>query len=161
MNSRSLLVLVVILGTTGCASVPRDAPHFARAPAAPDGYATVYLYRLGAFPKLRRPTVSLDGTRVYDPPERALTWVYVRAGAHSVYIHWSWDTGSPDLSLPQRFSSGQSYYIRISGSVALVPTPMFLGSRSDSIAQFIPPAEAETEMANCCRFLQPYVKQID
>jgi hypothetical protein len=152
-------------GLGGCASLPANAPGFVQATDAPDGYATVYFYRIGAYPKLRRPTVFVDEAVVYDPPERALTWVYVRSGNHQLRVHWTWDSGPPDVSFPQAFVSGQSYYLRISGSYDLHITPgIKWATATGHFGTFfypIPREEAENELKTCCQFVEPKVRRID
>jgi hypothetical protein len=156
--------LAFILCMEGCASLPAGAPHFVSAPNAPEGYATVYIYRLGAYPKLRRPSVFIGDVIIFDPPERALTWVYVRSGDRNIRVHWTWDAGSPDLSFSQEFDAGHSYFIKLSGSFSLRITPNLNSATANgalgTFARVVPQAEAQNELETCCKFMAPKVQRI-
>jgi len=141
----------------GCASTPGDAPPFSRAPAAPTGYATVYVYRVHAPPRLRTPDVVIAGTKVSEPPELTYTWLHVRAGDPSIAVHWSWDTGWPDVQIPMRLEAGNSYYFKISGSFDTPnATTHILGS---SIRQ-VPASDAQAELAVCCKYVAPLLQRL-
>jgi hypothetical protein len=63
--------LAAVIMLTGCATAPADAPRFSPAPPAPEGYATVYVYRLGAPPYTRDIKLSIAGKKFIDAPEQA------------------------------------------------------------------------------------------
>lgn len=143
--------IAAILVLAGCAIVPSNAPTYARAADPPQGETNVYIYRIGAFPILRTPTILIDGKRIFDPPEKSYTVVALPPGPHEFKVDWAWDTGWPDLTLPMSVDT-QPLYIKISGSF----TPK--GARvyeAGSYAQRVAPAAAEAEMAQCCRYLAP------
>lgn len=132
------------------------------APPAPSGFGTVYFYRLGAFPKLRTPAVSIDAIKVYDPPEEAYTWVYVKEGARDFRVEWAWDTKWPKVEFNDWIIAGQSYFYKISGSfenkgvTGYNEVTHVLGSST----QRIPYERALTELQGCCRYLPPDVHEI-
>jgi hypothetical protein len=155
----AVALLSISLFCAGCVSAP-TGQQFAGAPAAPEGYATVYLYRLGAIPKLRRPTVFLDDVTVYEPREGEVTWVYVRTGAHTIRVHWARSVGLPDSLLKHDFVAGKSYYSKISGSMAIHPliTGGFVGS-TDSVIQL---TDAATDnLTICCNYIAPARQRIE
>jgi hypothetical protein len=137
---------------TACASVSSRAPAYARAPNPPASSANVYVYRIGAYPTLRTPTIKIDGARIFDPPEKAYTVVTLEEGEHQFIVNWAWDTGWPDLEFPLQVRAGTPMYVKISGS--------FDASSSDanvmgSLAQLVPEAAAEAELRACCRYMAP------
>ena len=156
---RTPLVLSISLVCAGCASAP-TTQRPAAAPTAPEGYATVYLYRLGAIPKLRRPTVSLDDTTICEPRERELTWVYVPAGAHTIRVHWAPSVGLPDSLLAHDFAAGKSYYAKISGSLAIQPliSGGFVASTDSVVQVTTTPAD---DLALCCAYIPPARQRLD
>jgi hypothetical protein len=80
-----LLYLLAVALLTGCATdpmemakyLPADAPSYTRAPAPPKGHALLYIYRVGAYPRLRMPDVLVGGNRVWEPPELGYTWIHI------------------------------------------------------------------------------------
>ena len=135
-----------------CASVPANAPKYARAASPRAGYANVYVYRIGAYPILRTPTISIDDKTVFDPAEGSYTVVSVPVGRHQFKVDWAWDTGWPDLVFPIVVSS-EPLYIKISGSF----TPTGLQFEAGSYAHGVEPAAAEAELVQCCRYVSPNI----
>jgi len=157
MRLRSPVLLLVPAAFLGaCASVPNDAASYSEAPVAPDGYATVYFYRVGAYPTLRKPDVLVSGVRVYEPPELSYTWVHLKAGDRTFRIEWAWDTKWPPVEFIQTIAAGESYYIKISGSFESKGFTHVLGSS----ARLVPPREAEAELATCCKYIKAEVQRL-
>ena len=148
---RIALTLVLSLSICACATVPGNAPHYRRAASPGPGLANVYIYRIGAYPTLRTPKVTIDGSRIFDPPEKSYTVVPLAWGLHEMKIDWAWDTGWPDLEFPISVVAGQSLYIKISGSFRRTG----LAYQAGSYSREVPQATAEYELANCCRFIAP------
>ena len=144
------ILTAALISLTGCASLPSDAPSYSSAPIAPDGYATVYIYRVGAKPNQRKPSVLIGSQKVFEPPELAYTWVYARAVEQPFRIEWAWDTGWPPLAFTMALTTGQSYYLKISGSFENKGTVWRLGSN----ARWVPRGEAERELTECCKFVR-------
>lgn len=150
------LSFVLLAALSGCASLPSNAPGYASAPSAPEGYATVYLYRVGAYPTRRKPDVFVAGVKVFEPPELAYTWAYVKAGEQPFRVEWARDTKWPPLSFSRPLVAGQSYYLKISGSFENRGLTHVLGSN----ARFVPRGEAESELVGCCKFIKPDAQHI-
>ena len=151
------LVLAALLA--GCASVPDDAPRFSPAPPAPEGYATLYLYRYGAPPFTQAIKLLIAGGNVLEVPERAYTWVHVKAGTHNVEAQWPrpW----PSTSTTRTFEAGQPYYIRLIGRVG-GETPSFFSSgiKLTSLILSVEPAVGTAELVACCKYLKPAAERI-
>jgi hypothetical protein len=160
----SLVPVALAIGLFGCTSLPAGKPRFVLAPDAPQGYATVYFYRVGAFPKLRKPSISVGDVPVIDLPERATTWVYVKSGDRNISVHWAWDTGAPNLAFSQSFDAGQSYFIKIFGSFKMHITPGAFYAVADTgigtFARSVSKAEAIGELEACCVFKAPSARVI-
>lgn len=141
---------------SGCASVPSGAPPYARAPEPPSGNTNVYIYRLGAYPTLRTPSIVVDGKKVFDPPEKAYTVITLEPGAHKFVVNWSWDTGWPDLEFPFEVRSGTPLYIKISGSFDYKGSD-YRGRiyEAGSLAHAVSMSQAEAELTVCCRYIPP------
>lgn len=144
-----LLSMLLLLGA--CATVPANAPSYARAPDAPAGLSNVYIYRIGAYPTLRAPKVTIDGRFIISPAEKAYTAVALPPGPHVVEVNWAWDTGWPDLKFTIDVEAGQPLYIKISGSFENRGLSYLAGSSAFRVAQ----EAAEPEMRACCRYVAP------
>jgi hypothetical protein len=161
MTLRITLAISIAM-LSGCASIPSNAPAFSLAPVAPDGYATVYFYRVGAFPTLRKPTVTIDKVEVYEPPEKAYTWVYVKAAERNFLTEWAWDTKWPPIEFKQNLVAGVSYFYKISGSFEDKGTTGYrtrtyiLGSSTQRVLK----DSALAELALCCRYIKASVTEI-
>jgi hypothetical protein len=148
---RIALTLILSFSICACATVPSNAPNYRRAANPGPGLANVYIYRIGAYPTLRTPKVTIDGSRIFDPPEKSYTVVTLPGGLHEMKIDWAWDTGWPDLDFPISVVAGQSLYIKISGSFRGTGR----GFQAGSYAKEVPQATADYELANCCRLIAP------
>lgn len=158
-----ILLFVSATLLAGCASLPNDAPPYSQAPAAPEGYATIYFYRVGAYPTLRKPDVLVSGRRVYEPPELAYTWIHVKAGDRQIRVEWASDTRWPAVDFKQTIAGGASYYIKISGSfenkgvTSYNTVTHILGSS----ARLVPTNQAEAELAICCKYVKAEFQLLD
>ena len=146
------LPVSILVFLTACAGVSSRAPAYARAPSPPASSANIYIYRIGAYPTLRTPTIKIDGARIFDPPEKAYTVVTLEEGEHKFVVNWAWDTGWPDLEFPLQVRAGTPMFVKISGS--------FDTNQSDanvmgSLAELVPEAAAEAELRVCCRYIAP------
>ena len=170
MNPLERILLSVLLAlTAGCASAPEHAPKFVPAPQAPDGYATLYIYRFSTPPYTYGIKVSLAGKPFAEVLENGYAWVHLKAGTHTLYAKWPDTMGLirkkqwPDATATQEFEPGKSYYFRVVGDVSLSPGGLLFGSstitrtgivrRSDSVGI--------AELTACCRQLQSDPERID
>ena len=157
MRSHFVVVLPAsALFLSACASLPDAAPPYSPAPAASDGYATVYFYRVGAYPSLRRPDILISGVPIYEPPELAYTWVHVKAGLHTFKAQWAWDTRWPTVEFKQDLIAGASYYYKLSGSFESTGMKFILGSS----LQPIDSVRAIYELTKCCKYIPPKVQHV-
>lgn len=144
-----LLSMLLLLGA--CATVPANAPAYSRAPDPAAGLSNVYIYRIGAYPTMRAPMISIDGRRVISPAERAYTVVALAPGLHQVEVNWAWDTGWPDLNFPIEVEADTPLYLKVSGSIEPTGGGFLAGSSTEKVPQ----AVAEPEMIACCRYVRP------
>lgn len=145
------ILLAMALALSACATVPANAPTYSRAPEPQAGTTNVYIYRIGAYPTLRAPKVSIDGRFVISPAEKAYTAVALAPGPHVVEVNWAWDTGWPDLKFTIDVEAGKPLYIKISGSFQNHGSSFTAGSS----AYDVPQETAEPEMRACCRYVKP------
>lgn len=150
---RLIYLMAMALSLSACATIPADAPSYSRAVDASPGYENVYIYRIGAYPTLRTPTVAIDGIKVFDPPEKGYTVVSLAKGTHELTVKWSWDTGWPNLTFPFNVTAAAPLYIKISGSFETVGVGQF---KAGSLVQVIPHVLAESELTSCCRYIAPH-----
>jgi Protein of unknown function (DUF2846) len=157
------LLFISVAGLAACASLPTDAPPYSQAPTAPEGYATIYFYRVGAYPTLRKPDVLVSGKRVYEPPELAYTWIHAKAGERQIGVEWASDTKWPRVDVKQAIASGATYYIKISGSFENKGVTSYntITHILGSSARLVPTKEAEVELANCCKYVKPEFQRLD
>lgn len=163
MSIGSILGYVPLAFLVGCASLPSNAPPFTPALRAPDDYATVYFYRVGAYPKLRTPDVLIGGIKVYEPPELAYTWVYVKAGERKFRVQWARDTGWPPVEFARALTAGESYYIKISGSFEDKGLTSYntITHVLGSWAELIPARQAEAELSACCKYIKSQIARLE
>ncbi|WP_396432729.1 DUF2846 domain-containing protein [Limnohabitans sp.] len=160
----ALIALSVI---TGCATAPADAPKFSAAPAAPEGFATVYVFRLSAPPFSREIKLSIAGKPLFAATEQAYTWAYVRAGTHTVYAEWPTELfGSkqwPDASTTLALEAGKSYFVRALGDVGIVSGGFLSGGsivrRSGLIV--LPQETGQAQLIACCRYIKPVLSVVE
>jgi hypothetical protein len=160
------LLAFVVASAAGCATVPSTAPAYTPAPNAPEGYATVYVYRLGAPPYTQEIKVSLAGKAVLAAPEQGYTWVHVRAGTHTLLAEWPKNLGGggwPNATATQVFEPGKPYYLRLEGRVGSAPGGFFSGGGMllTSMVVSRTPAEGEAELKACCRYLPASTLRIE
>jgi hypothetical protein len=146
-NSLTLVCTSLLLGA--CASVPTTAPAYRREAPALGNLVNVYIYRVGAFPKLRTPTVYVDEKEVFDPPEQAYTAIRLSPGKHTVATKWGWDSGAPNLSFVIDVPQAPSYYLKLTGDFKA----QGLAFRTTSRARNIEEEVAEAELYNCCKYI--------
>ncbi|USH05159.1 DUF2846 domain-containing protein [Grimontia kaedaensis] len=152
---RKVLTITMLGILSGCTSIPKDAPPYRSAPIANDNSGTLYIYRVGAYPTLRTPSIFVDSNKIIDPPEKAYTWIYLSPGNHSVTVDWAWDTGWPDLSFEIPIEAGKEHFLKITGSFE----NLGLKYRAGSEALYMEKSIAEKELKECCRYIIPANKQ--
>jgi hypothetical protein len=161
------LSVLILIAPTGCAVAPASAPRFAAAPTAPDGYATVYVYRLGAPPYARDIKLSIAGKPIIDAPEQAYTWMFVRAGTHTLFAEWPRDFLGPkkwsDVTVTQAFEAGESYYFRVAGNVGAASGGLFSsgGMVFTSYLSRRPTDTGKAELTACCRYMLPASERLE
>lgn len=148
---KNVLAFMCLFFVFGCTSLPRNAPPYSPATLAKDDSGILYIYRLGAYPILRAPTILVNQEKIIKPPEKAYTWVYLSPGTHKMTIDWAWDTGWPDLELEVPIESGKEHFVKITGSFEALGLTHHMGTE----ALFIEKTVAEQELRDCCKYMQP------
>jgi hypothetical protein len=164
-----LALVVLLVLSTGCAVTPSHAPQFTPAQAPPEGYATVYAYRLGAPPYNGAIKVSIAGKPIADLLENGYAWAHIRAGTHTLYAKWP-DAIGPfakkqwaDVTTTHEFEAGKAYYFRIVGDIKLGAAGLLLGSSVLTQSGVLPqPANVGlAELTACCRRIQSENERIN
>jgi hypothetical protein len=157
-NPRSI-VLAVVIWVCGCATSTQGSPPFSAAPAPPEGFATVYIYRFGAPPFLQDIKLSLAGKPIQPLPEKGYTWVHVPAGTHTIVAEWPGKTlfggGWPDANRTHAIEPGKDYFFRLVGSVESSAGGFFSsGAITLRSAIFVRERDAGlAELKACCKYL--------
>lgn len=101
---------------------PSSAPEvgsktdFEKAPAPPEGYAVVYIYRPDSPPILRSPKIIVDGKETLKLSNKAYSWFYVRPGNHAVATEWGIFGGAQEKNISLTVENGKTYYLRAGGT---------------------------------------------
>lgn len=153
MLTKTLALASLLVALSGCAVVPADAPTYSRAPAAPEGYATVYFYRTNRDIRFRSPDLILDDVRIGELPYQSYTWMHVKAGDHVVQTKWAWDTGMPNLKFDYVLLAGESYYFHLDEKFQSSAAGWNqIRTRTRNAVAPTPRGDAETEILDCCKF---------
>jgi len=146
----AILLLALSALCAGCSTVPTQP--YSKAPPAPDGFGTIYIYRITAYPPTRSPDVSISDVKVAEPADKTYTWAYVKQGETRVSIEWGFDLGYTPANLKLNVAAGQSYFVKVAGSWQ----PGFGNTvEMNAWAETVSPATAEGELARCCSFVKP------
>lgn len=151
----------------GCASniPPRDAPTFTEAPAAPPGFATLYIFR----PYLSQnaagvwPVTSLNGRKVADVKVGSYTYIYIKPGVYKITSEKSQALTLLD-NVPGEFKVGGpgSYYLAFitsgrSSVVTVGTSPMTLAGPTDHGWRMLSMPDAMRFLPDM-RYLPPHVQ---
>jgi hypothetical protein len=164
---QSLLIATLAAFMAGCATTaPKDAPQFTPAPAAPPGYATVYVYRFGELPNGQDINVSLANKQLFSAREQGYTWAHVRAGTHTFIARWPKGIAGgawPDASSTQLFEEGQSYYFRLRGTMRVAGGGFFSSGGWVMITGIVRRTsdDGKAELLACCRYVRAETERID
>ena len=158
-----VFVISGMLLLAGCQTVSQDAPTFTDAPSPPEGYATVYLYRLNAPPYTGLIGYRFSGKEVLATPEKAYTWIHAKAGTHQIYAQWPPQPGWKSTSTTLTVEGGQSYFVRAEGRVGLLPAPgpQPFSATLTSTLTIMQPALGRAELLSCCRYMRSSIQVID
>lgn len=101
---------------------PSSAPEvgskseFEKAPAPPEEYAVVYIYRPDSPPILRSPKIIVDGKETLKLSNKSYSWFYVRAGNHTIATEWGIFGGAQEKNISLTVENGKTYYLRAGGT---------------------------------------------
>lgn len=166
----ALVCVAVVLG--GCESnIPaRDAPTFTAAPAAPEGYATLYIFRLyeSDYGQGVWPVLFLNDVKVSAVKAASFTYVYALPGEYKVRTEknapWSGMENYPyAFSIP----STANYYLEYSTGVSKMMTlaaggafiPLAVGRTSHEGWLIVPEQDALQKLPQT-RYLSPFLQTV-
>jgi len=166
----AVICLAVAIG--GCESnIPaRDAPTFSAAPAAPEGYATLYIYRLyeSDYGQGVWPVLFLNEAKVSAVKAASFTYVYAFPGEYKVRTEKSapW-SGLDNYSYAFSIPSTGNYYLEYSTGVSKTTTfvaggafvPLATGRTSHEGWLIVPEKDALQKLPQT-RFLSPFLQTV-
>jgi hypothetical protein len=120
----------------------------------------VYLYRYSAAPYTQGIKFFIAGQPIAVAPERAYTWVHVKAGTYNIEAQWP--SPWPSTSRTLEFVPETSYYLRVNGVVGFVPGGLLSGSKmtmSSSLTQ-VAQNVGEAELIACCKLIKPEAERL-
>jgi hypothetical protein len=117
-------------------------------PPAAVATGRLVVYRINAYPTLRRPKVIVDGALMFRPKQKTYAEMELPSGRHNVVVNWPWDTGWPDLDFDIEIAPGETKYLQISGSF----TPADSNSYEvGSAAYEVEPEKGAEDIRTCCK----------
>jgi len=81
-----------------------------------EGYSLVYFYRPKSPPSLKAPKVLVDKKEIFKLKNKSYTWLYIRAGQHTISTEWGWLGRGMNKYIKMNLASGTTYYLRFSGT---------------------------------------------
>jgi hypothetical protein len=168
-RTRTLFLLLALGGLSACTTVvvPPDAPPYRRAPPPQAGLSNLYIYRTGAFPKARAPSVRVDGKRMFDLPEGGYIMLTLPAGPHRVEIAWALDVRLRNRRVLVNLGDQGASYLKITGEFDFRPgsaeEELLVGMTADVLSHHqmyswlveMQQEDAERDLRDCCRNLAP------
>jgi hypothetical protein len=152
---KGVLVTVIAL-VSGCASVPVGPAYIeAPKPETRSDMAVFYLYRVYAEPTKMDANFSVDEKQAVSLPQRTFTWFYLTPGEHKFVFGWPFLAGMPSVPFSKNVDAGAVYVYEVTGDVKSA----YVVISSETGLVPVPVAEAEKEMAACCRFVEPTAPQ--
>lgn len=111
---RSAALLALLLLTSGCATIPEDAPLYAGLFPQTVDAANVYILRpYHDFGRAVSYNVLLNERRVADLPNGTYTMIQVPAGTYSINIPGSFWSGMKDIKGQITADIGRSYFLAL------------------------------------------------
>jgi len=137
----------VVLGLAGCASAP-TGPKFAdmALPQPPANKAVIVVFRDFAAPAALAAKIDVDGTQVFEVPQKAFAYTTVDPGRHELVLRWPAASGTPGWKGEADWQPAQTYYYQLTGSSGH-------GFYFKSSLDGADPALARATMKSCCRLI--------
>jgi hypothetical protein len=149
--NKSLAYLLIAMIFTACAT-SQTAPSFSAAPTpVVDGdYAVLYIFRIYAQPTAWPAYLQIDGQEVVSLNQEGFTWVKVKAGPHKFKHGWPALAGMPAVNFEHTLVAGTTYAFQMHGTSAI--------DGLETQMQNVEIEVATKQMAACCRYVPPKVK---
>lgn len=139
--------LGIALILSGCASAP-TGPEFARAalPAVTRDQARIVIFRNYAEPTALAAMIDIDGTQVFELPQKSFAFLAGGAGKHDLRLRWPAVSGTPGWQGQADWLPGQTYYYELSGSSGN-------GFHFESRLALLDAHLATAKLGPCCRLI--------
>ncbi|MFH2138787.1 MAG: DUF2846 domain-containing protein [Candidatus Omnitrophota bacterium] len=157
-----IILIFLLMFISGCATVSKKLPQYEQITSLKDGYAIVYIYRDNAYPLLHSPMVTIDDKKIFQPKERAYSWVYLKDGKHKIKFNWGTLSGGADVEFELEVKNKQHYYLKLHGSYSGEHKIIMIETTFTSIVSILDQEVAEKELIELdCRYVAPITDIID
>jgi hypothetical protein len=142
-----LIFILGALGLAGCAAAP-TGPKFGEMvlPQPPQDKAMMVVYRDYAEPSALAAKIDVDGTQVFELPQKAFAHAIVEPGKHALALRWPAASGTPGWKDDAEWQPGQTYYYQLRGTSGH-------GWYFKSGLDVTDASLARTQMTDCCRLI--------
>ena len=141
---------------TGCAKTLHKGPSFREATPPRNDNALVYIYRPHAPPLWRNPTIYINGIEILDLYNLGYSYIYAKPGTYKLKTDWSFDAGPPDLEGEMTVKGGKTYYIRMTGSMAISMPNITTSSKLQTIS-----TEQVLSDIKRCMYIKPKIEYLN
>lgn len=151
-----ILLTVMTLFLSGCATAPKDAVKFSvdEIPTPGKDTATLVIYRKLVPPYAYDARVSINEVEIAVLPNEAFTWVAVEAGNHVLKTSWPFIAATPSVESKLTIEPGRYYFVELGGDIDSViygaAGPIATLGSSHGMKSF---EEAVGELETCCRYV--------
>ena len=141
------LYLCGVLSLAGCAAAP-TGPKFAdmALPQPPVDKAVLVVFRDYAEPTALTAKIDVDGTQVFEVPQKAFAYTTVDPGKHAFALRWPAASGTPGWKSDAEWQAAQTYYYQLVGSAG---HGFYFKSSLDAADVGL----ARATMKSCCRLI--------
>jgi hypothetical protein len=135
------------LGLAGCAAAP-TGPKFGEMvlPQPPQDKAMMVVYRDYAEPSALAAKIDVDGTQVFELPQKAFAHAIVEPGKHALALRWPAASGTPGWKDDAEWQPGKTYYYQLRGTAG---HGWYFKSGLDVTDERL----AQAQMNDCCRLI--------
>jgi hypothetical protein len=146
-NGLRPLYLCAVLSLAGCAAAP-TGPKFAEMalPQPPPDKAVLVVFRDYAEPTALAAKIDVDGTQVFEVPQKAFAYATVEPGKHEFALRWPAASGTPGWKGDAEWQAAQTYYYHLQGSAGH-------GFYFKSSLAAADAGLARATMKSCCRLI--------
>jgi hypothetical protein len=135
------------ISLVGCAAAP-TGPKFTEMtlPRPPQDKAMIVVYREYAEPTSLAGKIDVDGTQIFELPQKGFAHEIVEPGKHLLALRWPAASGTPGWQGDAEWSAGQTYYYQLRGAAGH-------GWHFQSALDLSAEGVAVATMRDCCRLI--------